>query len=60
MLFGVIVFLLLFLNLYITTVQIIEEEQLQKNSLNVGTYFLLELEKLRNRLDIIGDVRGKV
>lgn len=39
--------------------QIIEEERLQKNSLNVGTYFLKKLEKLKEKYSIIGDVRGK-
>lgn len=40
--------------------QIIEEEKLQQNSLEVGTYFMFELAKLRDRYEIIGDVRGKV
>lgn len=32
---------------------------MQKNSLTVGTYFLKELEKLKKKYSIIGDVRGK-
>ncbi|XP_075311814.1 alanine--glyoxylate aminotransferase 2, mitochondrial-like [Odontesthes bonariensis] len=37
----------------------IREDGLQQNSLNVGTYLLTELSKLRNKYEIIGDVRGK-
>lgn len=37
----------------------IEEEKLQENCKTVGTYFLKELEKLKNECNIIGDVRGK-
>lgn len=40
-------------------VQIIKEEGLQQNSLEVGTYLMMELAKLRDKYDIIGDVRGK-
>lgn len=43
----------------ISVLEVIEEEQLQKNSLEVGTYFLKSLAKLRERFEIIGDVRGK-
>lgn len=39
--------------------EVIEEEKLQKNSLVVGTHFLKELEKLRDKHSIVGDVRGK-
>lgn len=39
--------------------QIIEEEKLQENSKTIGTYLLLELEKLRSKFPIVGDVRGK-
>ena len=39
--------------------QTIREDGLQQNSLNVGTYLLTELSKLRNKYEIIGDVRGK-
>ncbi|XP_058056683.1 alanine--glyoxylate aminotransferase 2, mitochondrial isoform X2 [Anopheles bellator] len=38
---------------------VIDEEALQKNSLEVGTYMLKGLERLRDKHDIIGDVRGK-
>uniref|UniRef100_A0A3Q2YWI4 Alanine--glyoxylate aminotransferase 2, mitochondrial n=1 Tax=Hippocampus comes TaxID=109280 RepID=A0A3Q2YWI4_HIPCM len=37
----------------------IKEEGLQQNSLEVGTYLMMELAKLRDKYDIIGDVRGK-
>ncbi|XP_030368148.1 alanine--glyoxylate aminotransferase 2, mitochondrial isoform X2 [Strigops habroptila] len=37
----------------------IEEDGLQKNSEDVGTYMLLELAKLRDKFKIVGDVRGK-
>lgn len=43
----------------ISVLDIIEDEGLQKNSLDVGTYFLKGLAELRDRYDIIGDVRGK-
>lgn len=39
---------------------VIEEEKLQERSLEVGTYLLEGLEKLRDVYPIIGDVRGKV
>lgn len=39
--------------------QAIEEDSLQKNSKDVGTYMLLELAKLRDKFEIVGDVRGK-
>uniref|UniRef100_A0A2M4ASF1 Alanine--glyoxylate aminotransferase 2, mitochondrial n=1 Tax=Anopheles triannulatus TaxID=58253 RepID=A0A2M4ASF1_9DIPT len=38
---------------------VIDEEELQKNSLEVGTYMLKGLERLRDKHDVIGDVRGK-
>ncbi|KAJ6656120.1 hypothetical protein lerEdw1_004171 [Lerista edwardsae] len=37
----------------------IAEDCLQKNSKVVGTHMLLELAKLRNEFEIVGDVRGK-
>lgn len=39
--------------------QAIEEDGLLKNSEDVGTYMLLELAKLRDKFEIVGDVRGK-
>jgi len=39
---------------------VIDEENLQQNSLEVGTYLLKGFETLRDKYDIIGDVRGKV
>lgn len=39
--------------------QVIKEENLQENSQEVGTYMLLELAKLRDEFEIVGDVRGK-
>ena len=38
---------------------VIDEEKLQENCANVGTYFLNELSKLRDEFEIVGDVRGK-
>ncbi|XP_019373817.1 PREDICTED: alanine--glyoxylate aminotransferase 2, mitochondrial [Gavialis gangeticus] len=35
------------------------EDGLQKNSEEVGTYMLLELAKVQDKFEIIGDVRGK-
>lgn len=37
----------------------IDEEKLQQNSHEVGTYFINELATLRDEFEIIGDVRGK-
>uniref|UniRef100_UPI0037E985C7 alanine--glyoxylate aminotransferase 2, mitochondrial-like isoform X2 n=1 Tax=Semicossyphus pulcher TaxID=241346 RepID=UPI0037E985C7 len=37
----------------------IKEDGLQQNSLKVGTYLMMELAKLRDKYEIIGDVRGK-
>ena len=35
---------------------VIDEEKLQQNSAEVGTYFLSELAKLRDEFEIVGDV----
>ncbi|XP_052393921.1 alanine--glyoxylate aminotransferase 2, mitochondrial-like [Carassius gibelio] len=35
------------------------EDKMQENSAEVGTYLLTELAKLRDKYEIIGDVRGK-
>lgn len=43
----------------LSVLDVIEEEKLQKNSLELGTYFLKSLAQLRERFEIIGDVRGK-
>lgn len=37
----------------------IKEDGTQQISLDVGTYIMTELAKLRDRYEIIGDVRGK-
>ncbi|XP_022618585.1 alanine--glyoxylate aminotransferase 2, mitochondrial-like [Seriola dumerili] len=37
----------------------IKEDGTQQNSLHVGTYLMTELAKLRDKYEIIGDVRGK-
>ncbi|XP_002068613.3 alanine--glyoxylate aminotransferase 2, mitochondrial [Drosophila willistoni] len=42
-----------------SVLEVIEEEQLQSNCKNVGTYFLKCLNELQQRHDVIGDVRGK-
>jgi alanine-glyoxylate transaminase / (R)-3-amino-2-methylpropionate-pyruvate transaminase len=40
---------------------VIDEENLQRNALEVGTHLLKGFESLRDKYgDIIGDVRGKV
>uniref|UniRef100_A0A8D1EFT2 Alanine--glyoxylate aminotransferase 2, mitochondrial n=1 Tax=Sus scrofa TaxID=9823 RepID=A0A8D1EFT2_PIG len=39
--------------------EVIQDENLQENSREVGTYLLLKLAKLRDEFDIVGDVRGK-
>ncbi|XP_055855482.1 alanine--glyoxylate aminotransferase 2, mitochondrial isoform X1 [Episyrphus balteatus] len=43
----------------LAVLDVIKEEKLQQNSLEVGTYFLKALEDLKQKYDIIGDVRGK-
>uniref|UniRef100_A0A182T242 Alanine--glyoxylate aminotransferase 2, mitochondrial n=1 Tax=Anopheles maculatus TaxID=74869 RepID=A0A182T242_9DIPT len=44
----------------IAVLDVIDEEEMQKNSLDVGTYLLKGLEQLREKHDVIGDVRGKL
>ncbi|XP_076407883.1 alanine--glyoxylate aminotransferase 2, mitochondrial isoform X1 [Peromyscus maniculatus bairdii] len=39
--------------------EVIKEDNLQKNSQEVGTYMLLKFAELRDEFDIVGDVRGK-
>jgi acetylornithine/succinyldiaminopimelate/putrescine aminotransferase len=39
---------------------VIDDENLQQNSLEVGTHLLKGFESLRDKYDVIGDVRGKV
>lgn len=49
-----------FLNLFFGFVfQVIEEEKIQENSHVTGTYMLEELAKIRDEVEIVGDVRGK-
>jgi ethanolamine-phosphate phospho-lyase len=38
--------------------EVIEEEELQKNSLEVGDYFMRELKSLQKQYATIGDIRG--
>jgi len=38
---------------------VLEEDGCQQNSKDVGTYLLMELAKMRDEFEIIGDVRGK-
>lgn len=40
-------------------IELIERDGLVGNSAKVGEYFLTELSKLKDRHDVIGDVRGK-
>ncbi|KAF6733231.1 Alanine--glyoxylate aminotransferase 2, mitochondrial [Oryzias melastigma] len=42
-----------------SVLDIIQEDKAQKVSLDVGTYLLKELAKLRDKYEIVGDVRGK-
>uniref|UniRef100_A0A8C5AVF8 Alanine--glyoxylate aminotransferase 2, mitochondrial n=1 Tax=Gadus morhua TaxID=8049 RepID=A0A8C5AVF8_GADMO len=42
-----------------SVLDVIKEDGTQQNSLVVGTYLLTELAKLRDKHEIIGDVRGK-
>ncbi|XP_050295112.1 alanine--glyoxylate aminotransferase 2, mitochondrial [Anthonomus grandis grandis] len=42
-----------------TVLDIIEDENLQENAHNLGSYLLLELKKLKEESLYIGDVRGK-
>lgn len=39
--------------------QVIEEEKIQENAEKTGTHFILELRKLMEEFETIGDVRGK-
>lgn len=39
--------------------QVIEKESLQKNSLEIGAYLMAGFEKLAEKHDLIGEVRGK-
>ncbi|KAF5286186.1 hypothetical protein FQA39_LY16356 [Lamprigera yunnana] len=43
----------------IAVLDILEKDKLQKNSDEIGTYLLLELQKLRDEFSVVGDVRGK-
>ncbi|RZF36776.1 hypothetical protein LSTR_LSTR005089 [Laodelphax striatellus] len=42
-----------------SVLEVIEEEKLQQNCKDVGTYLINELEKLRDEFEWVGDVRGK-
>ena len=44
---------------YLSLLQVIEEEGLQKNCAKVGTYLLKKLAELRDEFEFVGDVRGK-
>src|SRR5205823_9231756 len=39
--------------------EVIEKDNLQQNSLKMGGHILAGLEKLKSKLQVIGDVRGK-
>ena len=39
--------------------EVIEKENLQENALKIGNHILAGLEKLKEKHNIIGDVRGK-
>ncbi|KAF6022754.1 AGXT2 [Bugula neritina] len=42
-----------------SVIDVIKEDKLQENAQQLGSYFLLELAKLRDEFEIVGDVRGK-
>ncbi|NNC70341.1 MAG: aminotransferase class III-fold pyridoxal phosphate-dependent enzyme, partial [Flavobacteriaceae bacterium] len=42
----------------LSVLEVIEEEQLQQNVLEVGTYYMKLLKDLQNKHSCIGDVRG--
>jgi 4-aminobutyrate aminotransferase-like enzyme/Ser/Thr protein kinase RdoA (MazF antagonist) len=42
----------------LTVLDVIEEEQLQKHALKVGTYFIDQLKQLQSQYPLIGEVRG--
>ena len=42
-----------------TVLEVIEEENLQKNALEVGGFLIAELKKFQKQFPIIGDVRGE-
>lgn len=43
----------------IAVLDALEEDQCQKISKDVGTYFLMKLAEMRDKYETIGDVRGK-
>ncbi|KAK3086020.1 hypothetical protein FSP39_012263 [Pinctada imbricata] len=42
-----------------SVLDVIEEEKIQAHCAELGPYFILELRKLMDEFDIVGDVRGK-
>ncbi|XP_047159078.1 alanine--glyoxylate aminotransferase 2 homolog 2, mitochondrial-like, partial [Vigna umbellata] len=43
----------------LAVLKVIEKEQLQKNALEVGTYLKEKLTSLKDKYELIGDVRGR-
>lgn len=43
----------------LATIDVIKSEKLAENATNVGAYFMKELQELKSRSKIVGDVRGK-
>ena len=43
----------------LAAVDIVLRERLDENAAQVGSYFLAQLEKLKSKYEVIGDVRGK-
>ncbi|KAK8740980.1 hypothetical protein OTU49_002807 [Cherax quadricarinatus] len=43
----------------VSVLEVLEEEKTQEKALEVGTYFLHSLAKLREEYPVVGDVRGK-
>ncbi|GAI65615.1 unnamed protein product, partial [marine sediment metagenome] len=43
----------------LATIDVIKDEKLVENAANVGGYFMKQLQELKSRSKIVGDVRGK-
>lgn len=43
----------------LATIDVIKSEKLVENAANIGAYFMKELQELKSRSKIVGDVRGK-
>ena len=43
----------------IVVLKVVDEENIQQKAHDLGTHMLLELAKIRDEIEIVGDVRGK-